>query len=124
MPENENTNAQAEDLCDEAVDQYADGNYDDAIALYRKALELDPRCGDAFTGLAMCHQAKGDLDAAIEVTKRYVEVEPEDLLGFTNLSMFYQKKGMRKEAEAAGAEARRLDWKRQLREAKEKGSTH
>jgi tetratricopeptide (TPR) repeat protein len=124
MPENENTNAQAEDLCDEAVDQYADGNYDDAIALYRKALELDPRCGDAFTGLAMCHQAKGDLDAAIEVTKRYVEVEPEDLLGFTNLSMFYQKKGMIKEAEAAGAEARRLDWKRQLREAKEKGSTH
>ena len=124
MPENENTNAQAEDLCDEAVDQYADGNYDDAIALYRKALELDPRCGDAFTGLAMCHQAKGDLDAAIEVTKRYVEVEPEDLLGFTNLSMFYQKKGMIKEAEAAGAEARRLDWKRQPREAKEKGSTH
>jgi tetratricopeptide (TPR) repeat protein len=124
MPENENTNAQAEDLCDEAVDQYADGNYDDAIALYRKALELDPRCGDAFTGLAMCHQSKGDLDAAIEVTKRYVEVEPEDLLGFTNLSMFYQKKGMIKEAEAAGAEARRLDWKRQLREAKEKGSTH
>jgi tetratricopeptide (TPR) repeat protein len=124
MPENENTNAQAEDLCDEAVDQYADGNYDDAIELYRKALELDPRCGDAFTGLAMCHQAKGDLDAAIEVTKRYVEVEPEDLLGFTNLSMFYQKKGMIKEAEAAGAEARRLDWKRQLREAKEKGSTH
>jgi tetratricopeptide (TPR) repeat protein len=123
MPENENTNAQAEDLCDEAVDQYADGNYDDAIALYRKALELDPRCGDAFTGLAMCHQAKGDLDAAIEVTKRYVEVEPEDLLGFTNLSMFYQKKGMIKEAEAAGAEARRLDWRRQLREAKEKGST-
>ena len=124
MPENENTNAQAEDLCDEAVDQYADGNYDDAIALYGKALEIDPRCGDAFTGLAMCHQAKGDLDAAIEVTKRYVEVEPEDLLGFTNLSMFYQKKGMIKEAEAAGAEARRLDWKRQLREAKEKGSTH
>jgi hypothetical protein len=32
--------------------------------------------------------------------------------------MFYQKKGMIKEAEAAGAEARRLDWKRQLREAK------
>jgi len=123
MLENEDIQAQAEDLCDEAVDQYADGNYDEAIALYTKALGLDPRCGDAFTGLAMCHQAKGDLDAAIEVTKRYVEVEPEDLLGFTNLSMFYQKKGMIKEAEAAGAEARRLDWKRQLKEAKDKGGT-
>jgi len=122
MPDNDDTRAQAEDLCDEAVDQYADGNYDEAIELYKKALELDPKYGDAFTGLAMCHQAKGDLDAAIEVTKRYVEVEPEDILGFTNLSMFYQKKGMIKEAEAAGAEARRLDWKRQLKEAKNKGT--
>jgi tetratricopeptide (TPR) repeat protein len=121
MPDKEEANAQVEELCDEAVDQYADGNYAEAIALYTTALELDPKCGDAYTGLAMCHQAKGDLDAAIEVTKRYVAVEPEDLLGFTNLSMFYQKKGMIKEAEAAGAEARRLDWKRQLREAKEKG---
>ena len=123
MPDNEDPRIQAEELCDEAVDHYADGDYDDAIALYNKALELDPRCGDAFTGLAMCHQSKGDLDAAIEVTKRYVEVEPEDLLGFTNLSMFYQKKGMIKEAEAAGAEARRLDWKRQLKEAKAKDTT-
>ena len=66
----------------------------------------------------MCYQAKGDLDAAIELTKRYIEHEPEDVLAFTNLSMFYQKKGMIKEAEAAGAETRRLDWKRQLKEAK------
>ncbi len=122
MPDNDEVTAQVEDLCDEAVDQYADGNYEEAIALYTRALEIDPKCGDAFTGLAMCHQSKGDLDAAIEVTKRYVEVEPEDLLGFTNLSMFYQKKGMIKEAEAAGAEARRLDWKRQLKEAKAKGT--
>jgi tetratricopeptide (TPR) repeat protein len=122
MPDNDEVTAQVEELCDEAVDQYADGNHEEAIALYTKALELDPKCGDAFTGLAMCHQSKGDLDAAIEVTKRYVEVEPEDLLGFTNLSMFYQKKGMIKEAEAAGAEARRLDWKRQLKEAKAKGT--
>jgi tetratricopeptide (TPR) repeat protein len=122
MPDNDQATAQAEELCDEAVDQYADGNYDEAIALYTQALELDRKCGDAFTGLAMCHQSKGDLDAAIEVTKRYVEVEPEDLLGFTTLSMFYHKKGMIKEAEAAGAEARRLDWKRQLKEAKAKGT--
>jgi tetratricopeptide (TPR) repeat protein len=122
MPDNDEIMAKVEELCDDAVDQYADGNYDEAIVLYARALELDPKCGDAFTGLAMCHQSKGDLDAAIEVTKRYVEVEPEDLLGFTNLSMFYQKKGMIKEAEAAGAEARRLDWKRQLKEAKAKGT--
>jgi tetratricopeptide (TPR) repeat protein len=109
-----------EELYDEAVDLYADGKLDDAIALYGQALAIDPKYTDAVHGLAMCYQAKGDLDTAIELTKRYIDQEPEDILAFTNLSMFYQKKGMIKEAEAAGAEARRLDWKRQLREAKPK----
>jgi tetratricopeptide (TPR) repeat protein len=108
-----------EELYDEAIDLYADEKYDEAIELYNQALALDSKYGDALHGLAMCFQAKGDLDRAIEVTKRYIEEQPEDILAFTNLSMFYQKKGMIKEAEAAGAEARRLDWKRQLREGKD-----
>lgn len=120
MTEMDDAKRAAEDRCDEAVEAFADGDYDQAIALYNQALEADPAFGDAFTGLAMCHQAKGDLDAAIDVTKRYVERAPDDILAFTNLSMFYQKKGMIKEAEAAGAQARLLDWKRQLREAKDK----
>jgi superkiller protein 3 len=107
-----------EEFYDDAIDLYADEKYDDAIAMYNRALEIDPKFTDAVHGLVMCYQAKGDLDAAIALTKRYIEQEPEDILAFTNLSMFYQKKGLIKEAEAAGAEARRLDWKRQLKEAK------
>jgi tetratricopeptide (TPR) repeat protein len=107
-----------EDLYDEAVDLYADDKLDEAIAVYNRALEIDPKYSDAVHGLAMCYQAKGDLDTAIALTKRFIEQEPEDILAFTNLSMFYQKQGMIKEAEIAGAEARRLDWKRQLREGK------
>jgi len=118
MSADDQIQVQAEELCDEAVDAYADGNYDEAIALYEKAAKLNPAYADAMTGLAMCYQAKGDLDTAIEVTRRYIEAAPEDILAFTNLSMFYQKKGMIKEAETAGAEARRLDWKRQLKEGK------
>ncbi len=109
-----------EELYDEAIDAYADEKYDEAIALYRQALEVDPKFTDALHGLTMCYQAKGDIDTAIELTKKHIEQDPEDILAFTNLSMFYQKKNMIKEAEAAGAEARRLDWKRQLREAKTK----
>jgi tetratricopeptide (TPR) repeat protein len=107
-----------EELYDQAVDLYADEKYDEAIALYRQALEIDPIYTDAIHGLTMCYQAKGDLDAAIGLTLKYIEREPEDILAWTNLSMFYQKKGMVPEAEKAGAEARRLDWKRQLKEAK------
>jgi len=112
--------ADKEELYDAAIDLYADDKWDEAIATYNQALELDPTFSDAVHGLAMCYQAKGELDTAIELTQRYIAAEPEDILAFTNLSMFYQKKGMIKEAEAAGAEARRLDWKRQLREAKTK----
>jgi len=110
--------ADPEELYDQAVDAYADEKFDEAIALYKQALEIDAGYSDAAHGLIMCYQAKGDLDAAIELTKRYIEKQPEDILAFTNLSMFYQKKGMIKEAEQAGAEARRLDWKRQLKEGK------
>ena len=109
-----------EQLYDEAVDLYADEKYDEAIVAYRMALEVDPKFTDAVHGMAMCYQAKGDLDMAIEVTKKHIAQDPEDILAFTNLSMFYQKKGMIQEAETAGAEARRLDWKRQLRETKPK----
>src|SRR5581483_640163 len=107
-----------EEHYDESVDLFADEKYDEAIETYKRALEIDPRYTDALHGMVMCYQAKGDLDAAIELTRKHIEQEPEDILAFTNLSMFYQKKGMIKEAEAAGAEARRLDWKRQLKEGK------
>ncbi len=107
-----------EELCDQAVDLFADDKFDEAIELYKKALEIDPKYGDAAHGLALCYQAIDDLDSAIEVTRRHTQNDPDDILAFTNLSMFYQKKGMIKEAEAAGAEARRLDWKRQLKEGK------
>src|SRR6202041_72878 len=110
-----------EELYDEAIDAYADDKFDEAIELYKQALEIDPKYVDAIHGMTMCYQAKGDLDAAIELTKKYIAQEPEDILAYTNLSMFYQKKGMVPEAEAAGAEARRLDWKRQLKEGKKKG---
>jgi tetratricopeptide (TPR) repeat protein len=110
--------ANPEELYDEAVELYAEEKYDEAIELYRRALELDAKFSDATHGLVMCYQAKGDIDAAIELTKDYLKREPEDLLTWTNLSMFYQKKGLIKEAEEAGAEARRLDWKRQLKEGK------
>jgi tetratricopeptide (TPR) repeat protein len=107
-----------EDLYDQAIDAYADEKFEEAIALYQQALDIDPKYVDAIHGMTMCYQAKGDLDAAIALTKKYIEQEPEDILAHTNLSMFYMKKGMIKEAETAGAEARRLDWKRQLKEGK------
>ena len=69
-----------EELYDEAIDAYADDKFDEAIELYKKALEIDPKYADAIHGMIMCYQAKGDLDTAIELTKKYIAQEPDDIL--------------------------------------------
>ena len=110
----------AEELYDLAVDHVADGRLDEAIATYQQAIALDPGFTDAILGLAMAYADAQRFDEAIEQGKRLVELTPDDTLAHTSLSMFYQRKGMIAEAEAEGAKARVLDWKRQLAEQQEK----
>ena len=105
-----------DDLYDRAVDLVADGNLDEAIAVYKEAIGLDPGFADALHGLAMAYADKGMFEEAIEYGRRLVELTPDDTLAHTSLSMFYQRHGMIPEAEAEGAKARMLDWKRQLAE--------
>src|SRR5437764_2314114 len=107
-----------EDLYDEAVDLFGDGNHDAAIAKYREALAVDPSYVDAWHGLAMAYNDAGRHAEAIEAGKKLCELSPDDVLAHTSLSRFYQAAGMVPEAEAEGAKARMLDWKHQLQEAK------
>jgi hypothetical protein len=60
----------------------------------------------------------GRHDEAIEAGKRLCDLAPDDTLAHTSLSRFYQAANMVPEAEAEGAKARMLDWKRQLQEQK------
>ncbi len=103
-------------MYDRAVDLVADGQLDDAIAVYEQAIALDPTFADAIHGIAMAYADKGMFDEAITYGRRLVELTPDDTLAHTSLSMFYQRKGLIAEAEAEGAKARVLDWKRQLAE--------
>ena len=68
----------------------------------------------------MAYADKEMFDEAIVWGKKFAELAPDDTLAHTSLSMFYQRKGMIAEAEAEGAKARMLDWKRQLAEQAEK----
>ena len=105
-----------DELYDRAVDLVADGKLDEAIAAYQHAIALDAAFADAIHGLAMAYADKGMFDQAIEYGRKLVDLTPDDTLAHTSLSMFYQRKGMIPEAEAEGAKARVLDWKRQLAE--------
>ena len=107
-----------EELYDDAVDLFGDGKLDEAIAKYREAIGMDPSYVDAWHGLAMAYNDAGRHDDAIEAGKKLCELTPDDVLAHTSLSRFYQAANRIAEAEAEGAKARMLDWKRQLAETK------
>lgn len=111
-------NPQAEDHYYAALDLFAEGKHDEAIAEYRKSIELDPTFTDALHGLARAYQDTGKFDDAIAIAKQIAELDPDDILAHTSLSILYQKKGMIPEAEAEGNKARILGWKQQLKEKK------
>lgn len=104
-----------EDLFVEAVEAFGDRKLDEAIRLYRQALEIDPEFQDALHGLARAQFDNGALDDAIETARRMTRLDPDDILAHTSLSMFYQAKGMIEEAEREGNVARVLGWKEDLR---------
>ena len=109
-----------EDYYYQGVDLFAEGKLEEAIAAYRKALELDPAFADALHGLAQAHYAREDFDNCIATARRILELDPNDVLAYTSISRAYQRRGMIAEAEEAGNKARVLGWKKQLQEQKAK----
>jgi len=99
----------------EGFSRYAEGQVDEAVALYRQALEADPALAIAWNGLSMALAQQGNLDEGIEAARRLVELEPDDPLSHTNLSRLLQQKGLIPEAEEARAVAMRLQMKQQGR---------
>ena len=104
------------DLYDQAVDLVAEGKVEEAVARYREAIDLDADFSDGWQGLALALNDLGRHEEAIAAAKKLCELTPDDVLAHTTLSRMYQAANMVPEAEAAGAQARILDWKRQLKE--------
>ena len=111
------TRQKAEDRYYAALDLMADGKLEEAVAVYRESLAVDPTFTEAMHGLARALQDLQRYDEAIAVAHRITELDPDDVLARTSLSVLYQKKGMIPEAEAEGAKARVLGWKQQLKKS-------
>ncbi len=111
-------NPAAEEHYYAGTDFFGERKYDEAVAEYKKALDLDPQFADALHGLAQAYHAQLDFDRTIETGQRLIALDPEDVLAWTTISRAYQRKGMVPEAEAAGNKARILGWKHELRAQK------
>lgn len=106
-----------EDLYEQGVSLALEDRFEEAIPIYRKALEIDAGYSDVWHALINAYSALNDFDKGIEAAKELIERYPEDILAHSSLSMLYMKKGMKKEAEEAGALAKVLGFKQMMKES-------
>jgi predicted Zn-dependent protease len=97
-----------DELFDEANGHLAVGEMEEAIALYRRCVELEPAFFDAWHALGMALLKTGSVKEAIGCGLQSVTLKPNDLLAWTSLSQMYVRDGNIPEAEAAKANARIL----------------
>ena len=97
-----------QNLFDDANGHLAVGEFDEAIALYRRCVALDPAFFDGWHALGMALLKTGHLKEAIGCGLQSVTLQPNDLLAWTSLSQMYVRDGNIPEAEAAKGNARIL----------------
>jgi predicted Zn-dependent protease len=97
-----------QDLFDEANGHLAMGEMEQAVACYRRCVDLDPEFFDGWHALGMALMKTGALKEAIGCGLKAVTLRPNDLLAWTGLSQMYVRDGNIPEAEAAKANARIL----------------
>lgn len=105
----------ARTLCREGLQLFIAHRLDEAVAVYRRAIELDPAFPLAWNGLSKSLERAGDLEGALQAAKRLAELEPDDPLTHTNLSQLHQRLGKIPEAEEAKARAMSLQMRQQRR---------
>ncbi len=95
-------------LFDDANGHLAIGEMEEAIALYRRCVAIDPAFFDGWHALGMALMKTGAIKEAIGCGLQAVTLRPNDLLAWTGLSQMYVRDGNIPEAESAKANARIL----------------
>jgi tetratricopeptide (TPR) repeat protein len=82
---------------------------EEAIAAYRRAIELDPNEGAPHNGLGNVYRDLGRSEEAIAAYRRAIELDPEEAIYHNNLGNVYSELGRSEEAIAAYRRAIELD---------------
>jgi predicted Zn-dependent protease len=97
-----------QNLFDDANGHLAVGEFEEAVALYRQCVSLDPSFFDGWHALGMALLKTGHVKEAIGCGLQSVTLQPNDLLAWTSLSQMYVRDGNIPEAESAKGNARIL----------------
>jgi tetratricopeptide (TPR) repeat protein len=95
-------------LFDDANGCLALGELEEAVALYRRCVAVDPGFFDGWHALGMCLLKLGEVKEAIGCGLQATTLRPNDLLAWTALSQMYVRDGQIGEAEFAKGNARIL----------------
>jgi tetratricopeptide (TPR) repeat protein len=74
-------------------DKQAKGDLDGAIADYSRAIELDPKNGNAYYSRGTAKRARNDLDGAIADFTHTLELDPKDAGAYTSRGVAKSEKG-------------------------------
>jgi len=99
-----------QDQYDDAMFDFSQGDYENAIAKLRSILAAEPAHFESQLALGMAHYRKGDYAAAIAEGHKAERLKPREQLVHTNLSLFYMKAGDKAKAEHHGLQARIASW--------------
>ncbi len=83
--------------------------HEEAIASYRKAIELKPDLIQALVNLGAVLNEVGKMDESIELLTRAIELSPDDVKGYVNLGDAYYSQGQYYEAMQQFRQALRVD---------------
>ena len=79
------------------------GKLDEAVACYRRALELKPDFAEAHSNLGNALKDLGKLDKAVACYRRALELKPDSAEAHSNLGSALKEQGKLDEASPASA---------------------
>ena len=77
---------------DAGWDYYDDGQYQNAINIFKRAINLNPSISSNFIGLSQSYVGLKQYDKAIAAIKRAIELQPQDSGPYNTLGYAYGKK--------------------------------
>jgi tetratricopeptide (TPR) repeat protein len=77
---------------------YHNGQYEKALELFRKAVEIEPAMTEAYNNLGLAYTETNDAKRATEAFRKAIEIEPELAAAYNNLGYVFYRLGSYDEA--------------------------
>lgn len=102
-------NSITEQLCDESIKEFGNGNVDSALLLISEAIKQNPSNPKFYCHLGDINSYLGQLDSAIECYTKSIKLNPEFIDAYYNLSQVYLRQNNLLPAYACLAKVLELD---------------